>query len=309
MRSVARLAACSLALLLLSSAPGTAQGAPGTPAAAGDTTLVVRVELVDGSTLVGTVVQETAEAIVLRTTGGVEINVPRAQIRRMTTFEGRIRDGQLVIFDPNRTRLLFSPTARPLGTGQGYLAVYQLFMPFLAYGITDEISVAGGTILFPGLFGRVFYVAPKVTVLNQSSLSVALGGIAFGAFLEGESNMAGIGYGLATYGTQERAITAGVGFAYADGEVASGFILTLGGEIQVSNSIKLLTENYLLPFTEYDSRLDRDRTTYEPILMFGIRFFGQQLAVDLAGITSPHFFGEDLFPFIPWVGFAYNFGH
>lgn len=85
--------------------------------AAADADKVVRVELQDGSSLVGTVVRETSDEIVLLATGEVEVTVPRAQVRRLATFEGRIQDGRLVIFDPNRTRLLFTPTARPLGRG------------------------------------------------------------------------------------------------------------------------------------------------------------------------------------------------
>jgi hypothetical protein len=274
-----------------------------------DTTHLERIELVDGSTLVGVVIAETATDLTLRTSGGLEVTVPLGQVRRRVSFAGRIEGGRVVVYDPNRTRLLFTPTARALGAGEGYLAVYQIFLPFVAFGITDEVSLAGGTVLFPEAFGRVLYLAPKATLIDRGDLAVAIGGIGFGVFMDDERTTFGLGYGVVTYGGLERSVTAGAGFAFAEGDVASGAVLTLGGELQLSNSVKLLTENYLIPFREsyYDGRV-RERTRYEPVLSAGVRFFGQRLAVDLAGITSPELIGDSTFPFFPWVGFAYNFG-
>lgn len=297
------------ALLLLCSLAAPASSQPA------DTTALVRIELADGSVFIGTVVRETADELVLRTQGGAEVTIPVAQIRRRAPFEGRLEGGRAIPFDPNRTRLLFSPTARPLGRGQGYLAVYELVVPFVAVGLTDALSLSGGTVLLPGAFGRVLYVAPKVTVVNQERLAVALGGIGVGVFVDDGGGTAGIGYGLATYGGPERAVTLGAGFAFAEGEIASGAILTAGGETQVSRSVKLLSENYVIPYrsetttcTESFVCTTTDETSYEVLLSAGVRFFGERLAADFALWTSPGTLGTDVFPFIPWVGFAYNFG-
>ncbi len=284
---------------------------------AADTTALLRIELTDGSSFVGTVVREDEAELVLRTLGGAEVTIPKAQVRRRVPFEGRAEGGRALSYDPNRTRLLFSPTARPLGSGQGYLSVYELVVPFVAVGLTDRISLAGGTILAPGVFGRVLYVAPKVTLVSRPRLAVAVGGVGVGAFFDDERATAGIGYGLVTYGGPERALTVGAGFAIAEGEAASGAILTLGGEVQVSNSIKLLTENYLIPLETTTDVCAGDggvgctsssETNYEPIVSAGVRFFGERLAADFALWTSPELIGEESFPFVPWVGFSYNFG-
>ncbi len=40
-------------------------------------------------------------------------------------------------------------------------------------------------------------------------------------------------------------------------------------------------------------------------ISLGIRFFGSHLAADFGLITSPDASGN--FPFLPWLGFAYNF--
>ena len=138
---------------------------------------LVQIELVDGSTLVGVVTAETDSTLAFRTPSGMEVVLPRAQIERQRVFEGRIRDGRVVRYDPNRTRLLFTPTARAVPRGGGYFAVYELVIPFVAVGMGSGVSLAGGTILFPGAFGRVLYVAPKVTLVERPALAVAVGGL------------------------------------------------------------------------------------------------------------------------------------
>jgi len=296
-----------LVAVLAPSVLGQDRPAPPTSQVAADTA-VVRVDLTDGSSFFGVVLREDAQTLVLRTTGGAEVTVPRDQIRRITEVEGRVVGDRFVTLDPNRTRLLFSPTARALGAGDGYIAVYELVLPFLAYGITDAVSIAGGTVFFPGAFGRVWYIAPKVTLLERPDLAVAIGGVGLGVFLDDDSATAGIGYGIVTYGTPERSVTGGFGFSFAEGELATGVIVTLGGELQVSNRMKLLSENYLVPYEEYSfTTAPETRTRYQPILSFGVRFFGERLAVDLAGFTLPGVLSDEAFPFFPWVGFAFNF--
>jgi hypothetical protein len=74
-------------------------------------------------------------------------------------------------------------------------------------------------------------------------------------------------------------------------------LLLIGGETQVSNSAKLITENWI--FTGGDGTI---------LFSGGIRFFGETLAVDLALITTAEAFEGHGFPFIPWVDFSVFFG-
>jgi hypothetical protein len=297
-----------------------ARGAGAQDAPADTAGVLVRIELSDGSVFVGTVVREDEQQVVLRTRAGAEVAIPTDKIRRREPFAGRVDGDRVIRFDPNRTRLLFSPTARPLGAGQGYFAVYELFVPFIAGGLTDRVSLAGGTVLLPGAFGRVLYVAPKVTLVDRPRLAVALGGVGLGVALGDDDDVgawgtAGIGYGLVTYGGPERAVTVGVGFAAVEGEGGSGALVMLGGETQVSNAIKLLTENYVIPYESTTTVCpfggpctSTTETEYEVVVSAGIRFFGEQLAADFALWTSPALLDEGAFPFFPWLGFAYNFG-
>lgn len=281
-----------------------------------DTTALVTVEMVDGSRFVGVVIAQTADQLTLRTPAGAEVTIPRSEIRRTVPYAGRLTEAGLRPDDPNRTRLLFAPTARPLGAGEGYLAVYQVILPFVGVGLTDRISVAGGTVLFPEAFGRVWYAAPRVTVLEQEQLAVALGVLGVATFLDSDTNTAGVGYVVATYGNEQRSLTGGVGIGFADTEVGDGVAIMLGGEYQLSRSVKFVSENYLIPYREtvfvggpvVDVWRYEEQRRYEPVFSGGLRFFGEHLAADLALFTFPALIRETSFPFIPWVGFAYNFG-
>ncbi len=104
----------------------------------------------------------------------------------------------------------------------------------------------------------------------------------------------GMSYGIATYGTSRASVTGGLGWGFVDGKLSGSPALILGGETQLSNSIKLITENWFPPKTDV------------AIISFGIRFFGENIAGDFGLMTTTKSNGG--FPFFPWVGFAYNFG-
>ena len=79
-----------------------------------------------------------------------------------------------------------------------------------------------------------------------------------------------------------------------NGETADNPALMVGGEIQVSNSVKFITENWKFPDAE------------DLLVSFAIRFFGEHLAADFGLLTTTGKV-EIGFRFIPWIGFAYNF--
>jgi hypothetical protein len=216
-------------------------------------------------------------------------------VRSLERLSGRVVEGRYRRVDPNRTRLLFAPTARPVGHGRGYFADYWLFFPFVAVGVGESVTLAGGISLIPGT-DQLIYAAPKVTLLNREDVSAGVGILA--GTSTGSSDYGGLLYGIGTFGRSERAVSLGVGFAFGNGEMEERPVIMLGGELQVSGSVKLLTENYLVVGVK-DGLLTSA----------GVRFFGDRLAADLGLMTLPALLDEmEGFPFIPIVGFAYNFG-
>ena len=260
---------------------------------------IVEVRLRDGSVLYGRVVDETPDRLVVVTVTGVRIELPRSQVESMRISAGRAVNGAFWAEDPNSTRLFFTSTARPLKKGDGYISSFMLFLPLVAYGVTDRFTIAGGTPILPEAFGRMWYFAPKYTVAKRDRSAFALGALGF-ILPEDvvENGSVGILYGAGTWGTRDRAITAGAGWGYvwASGtsDVANDPVIMIGGETRVSRRVKLITENWMFTSGETDG-----------FVSGGMRFIGDRLSADL-GVGG--FTGAANGCCFPLVNFVYNFG-
>ena len=283
----------ALLILLLSLAPVAASAQ--TVSRQDSVRVMTELEMRDGSRFVGEVVEETADSIRLRTLSGTIVEVTKSEIEKRRTIAGRVNDGRFVAFDPNRTRLFFGPTARPIGQGQWYIANYWLFFGFVGGGVTDNLTMAAGGLLIPQLADNFFYVAPKLTLAGNDRQSAGIGVLAgFVGLDEGDYGNFGILYGVYTRGWPDNAITIGAGFGFVEGEVANSPTLMIGYERSLSRRTKFITENWIFPNAE--------------VIMYsgGIRFYGERLAADLAFIGASE--RNDSVPLLPWIGFAYNFG-
>lgn len=253
-----------------------------------------RLILKDGSELMGIIEAEDSLTVYFKMLGNVSMTIQKNQIKKIEHLTGEMIGGEYVRQDPNHTRLFFSPTARALRTGQGYFSAYQIFFPFFAVGVTDFLSLAGGLSLIPGATSQIIYFAPKITPFENKKFSVAGGLLYLNSTKTSEKGL-GIYYGVATYGTSNTSITAGLGWGFYGSDVADKPIVLIGGELRATKSIKFITENWLIPNSEVN------------LLSFGIRFFGENLAADF-GLIHPSGAEMKGFPFFPWLGFAYNFG-
>jgi hypothetical protein len=129
----------------------------------------------------------------------------------------------------------------------------------------------------------------------------------------------GLAYTVATTGTDDNALTAGIGWAYAryredrfddscfgstpvaamacsqperTTETSGSAVAMVGGERRVSRRVKLVTENYLFK--------------NGGILSGGVRFLGERLSADL-GFFAP-LTGGDFTVLAPIVNFVWTFG-
>ena len=252
---------------------------------------VTRCELVlrDGSRLFGIIVSQDESEIVFRTEAGATVTAKRAEIASLKELTGLVVGGEFLPPDPNATRLFFAPTGRSLAKGQTYLGVYEFVMPFVQVGVTDRFSIGGGT---PLVFGfnesdRPFWITPKLQVLNSSRTQIAVG--TFHVF-DTHRNVGGVGYVVGTHGDTGASFTIGGGLAYGSEGSRSG-LLMIGGERQVSRSLKLISENYVWK-------------NGNGVASAGVRFFGQRLSADLA-IGIP--IGADSFFAFPVLNFVYVF--
>lgn len=262
----------SLLLVALIANRASAQTAASSPTTVVADT-VSEIRLKDGSLLVGRIESTTDTQVVLMMRTGRRMEIPRAEILsiRRATLQP---NGEVWGDDPNLSRLFFSPTGRTLPKGEGYVSAYFLFLPFVGYGVTDWVTLAGGTPILPGLIGEVFYVAPKVRVLQQGKTSVSVGALSFFVTRAVDEGNAGILYGVGTYGSRDHAITLGAGWFYAQGDGFAGTsdepVLLLGGERRISRRVKLVTENWLSVNPGVNG-----------VVSGGFRFIGERLSADL----------------------------
>lgn len=258
-----------------------------------DTTTITRFTLTSGAEIEGTIISEDAEQVIVNSTAGVEMKINKNLIAERETIHAMLYKGEYIRSDPNKTRLFFAPTARTLCQSKGYFSAYEIFLPFIAYGITDYITLSGGMTLLPGvpIEDQLKYLAPKVRIIEQDQFTLSSGLL----WMSVEKVSAGIVYGISTYSDYPFSLSAGLGFGFAEGKFTEKPFAMIGLEYQVSNSIKLLSENWIFP--EVDGA----------VISFGIRFFGENLAADFGFFTQTEIIGEGSFPFLPWIGFAYNF--
>ncbi len=253
-----------------------------------------KIALRDGSAIHAALLRAQTDTLFVQTPGGVQVTLPDAQIDLIEDLSGEIVAGEYYLQDPNSTRLLLAPTGRGLKAGQAYFADYFLFFPTLAVGITDNIAISGGISLVPGASSQLAYFGPKLSFPISSHAAFSTG-LLYMAIPEGGEDAA-LGYGVGTFGSSRGSVTLGVGMPFVANEDTHP-VLLLGGEVQVSSGAKVLTENWLF-------------TNENNIFMFsgGVRFFGEKLAVDVALVSSDEFWGNNGFPFVPWVDFSIFFG-
>ncbi len=274
-----------------------------------DSSEVQIMELDDGSRIVGRITDISGDSLIFRLKTG-ELRIYKNSVKSLKLIPvDRIIKGKYWFPNPNYTRLYFAPTARMLERGSGYFSDYYIFFPGFAYGITNNITFGGGMSLLPGVKipDQIFYITPKVGLKSSEKFSLAGGAliISFPNWDDDdddddddndndESNATvGILYGVGTLGTKDHSLTLGLGYGFAEGELADKPMVMLGGEARLSRGTALVTENWIMPGTD------------APLISYGIRFFGESISVDLALITP---LGEDaFFPGIPYIDFVVNF--
>lgn len=284
--------------LLLGALAGPAALPAQVPAEIRASEVVQEVRLADGSTLIGRVVEVTGDRVVLVTSGGARVEVDRDQILSLRPAAAGAAAGEGAdLADPNLTRLFFGPTGRSLGAGEGYVGLFELFFPFVSIGVTDWVTLSGGTPIVPEAIGEVFYLAPKVRLPSFGSLDLAAGVLAFFASEELDEGSVGILYGVGTWGSPDAAVTVGVGFPFAatdsESELAEQPIVLFGGERRTGRRSKLITENYFVPGEG------------SAVASAGLRLFGDRFSGDV-GIGA--LVGEETACCLPVLNFVYTFG-
>jgi hypothetical protein len=256
------------------------------------------IELDDGSVLVGRVIEADTSVVRFHTEHGEA----RIQLDRVVAIRNvplpSFKKGVYWYSNPNRTRLYFAPTARMLKRGEGYFCDYYLFFPGVAVGVTDFFTIGGGMSLLPvdNLADQMFYITPKVGISTGEHFSIAAGALVVGIpdWMESEDpSTIGIVYGVGTAGNLDYSFSLGVGYGFEDGDMADKPAVMFGGEVRLGRRASFVSENWIMPGVD------------NVLVSYGIRFFGEKIAVDLALVNVLG--TEAVIPGVPYVDFVWNF--
>ena len=251
----------------------------------------IKMKLNSGTSLIGSFIRWNGDDITLMTDFG-EQSIKLEIINELSLLELKhFVDGEYRQPDPNYTRLFFSPTGRSLKAGKGYFADYMVFFPGVAYGMTDKFTIGGG--IFPFTTGDFFmgWFTPKIGIVETEEYAIAVGLLSILISGDNDSFNAGIIYGVGTWGNPDKAITVGVGYGYAESEIADKPMVMIGYEKRIGKRTKFLSENWIFPGVD------------DPLFSIGLRWFGENLAADFGLFRTA---GMD-FLGVPWVDLVVNF--
>lgn len=262
----------------------------------------------DGSREIGRVLSVRGDTVTFETISGERLEV-RSRFAHVRPARGRIVEGEFWPEDRHTTRLFFAPTGRTLRQGAGYGGFF-FFLPFVGYGATDDVTVAGGLPFVGSLESTPVWIAPKLRVVDRPRAQVSAGVFAIRtppedpAYCEpdcggldgadpDDGGWNGIVYGVGTFGDSDNALHAGAGLAFV-GDEGIDFPVMVGGERRISRRNKLITENWLIPGDGAASS-------------FGVRRLGERWTIDYGLMFL---FGGDTpeIPYFPIVSFSYAFG-
>jgi hypothetical protein len=244
--------------------------------------------------LIGTVIYENEKIIKIREDDGSEVTVEKDTILSMVKG---VRYGSRVIArDPNNSRSIIGPTARPLGAGQGYLALTVVDLnpvviaPNFSLGLGGIFTLSAGGIFYSGETANLF-LNGKASLVRGPKRNLSLGAIFLTLPDEHYQGSFGTVYGMGTFGGQGASLNAGLGFGFSGEGISGRPMFIIGGELSASARVKLMIENW--------TNLQGFNLT-----SIGIRFFSKQFALDINFAIPWSSGGMSLWPFISP---AYNF--
>ena len=204
------------------------------------------VETVGGTLFSGTLQEATEQTLTFATRELGIVTIPRASLRQlMGQTPEQVRRG----FDyvGNGTHLFIAPTARNLHQGEGTVQALNIFLLGINYGITDNISVGLLVPVIPFVGIPALAVTPKVSVPVSDRLRLGAG-VLYGFATGFGGGSAGVGYGVATYGSADTNISFGLGYGFGSEGIGRTPVGMVGANVRVSRLFSLVNETYLANF-------------------------------------------------------------
>jgi hypothetical protein len=267
---------------------------PGLQAQVSADSVLVKVETRDGNEFVGTILEDNDSLVRLNATGFRELIIRKDYIKEIKVLKRtKLVEGRYWLPQPQSARYFWAPNGYGLKRGEVYYQNVWVFYNQFSAGVTDYFSLGGGMMPLFLLGGAPtpVWIVPKFSIpVIEDKLNVGVGSL-LGVVLGDENPAFGILYGTATVGSQDKNVSFGMGYGFADESWTRAPVFNISAMIRTGPRGYFLTENYLLPTGDSNTLL----------LSAGGRSIFKKAGIDF-GLFLP--LNSELGEFIafPWLG-------
>ncbi|HAQ18056.1 MAG TPA: hypothetical protein DCR40_02345 [Prolixibacteraceae bacterium] len=258
-----------------------------------------RIETIDGNEYIGKILQRSADKIRIKTEKLGEISILTSDIKRISEVTQTIaKDGTYWLDNPQSTRYFWAPNGYNLKSGEGYYQNVWVFFNQAVYGFTDHISAGVGVVplfLFAGAPTPAWLTAKFSVPVAENKFNLGAGALV-GTVIGEEKTGFGILYGISTFGSKDKNLNIGLGWAFAGGEMAENPTVNISAMIRTGPKGYFITENYFIGTPD----------EFVVMMMVGGRRIIKRVGLDF-GAVIPISSEMEEFIVAPWLGFTIPF--
>ncbi len=211
---------------------------------------IVRVETSGGGTFQGELLAVAEDRIEVLDADGLILQVARTAIKSVVEVKPE-RGGNLYFQDASSNRLILIPTGFGMEPNELHIADQEIIGVTASWGVSEHFSAWAG-VSIPGFLVN----ARGSFTLANDYIGVSVGSFAGVAWMDmgpGVGRGLVIPYLIASFGSENRNITAGGGAAvsFANPSPSSFFgymasVVALGGKLPLSSTTAIITENWVI---------------------------------------------------------------
>jgi len=279
-----------------------------------DTTKTYKISTIDKSELIGKFVDRDTEMIIIKTISLTNIEIPISNIKKIEEIESpTYKNGEYWFENPNASRYFFSSSAINLKEGQAYYQNTYIFLNSFGIGISDNLSVSAGIEFFTtvgslgeGDFAPGYFVSPKLSFDVSENLHLGVGYFYSRMFTIFGNVEMGYLYGVGTLGNRSNNYSFTIGWNGSGLDFDKNPLIGFSATMRVAKGVALITDNLVIPTYQNNHYTNVREFEYFPYFSYGVRFFGEKLAFDLALINNPEIVQKSAIGY-PLINFVVNF--
>lgn len=195
--------------------------------------------------------------------------------------------------NPIPHRYMLSPSGRGMKKSTFNYQNIGIGINMLNAGVSDHFSIDIGLIpafLIPNVSTVLIGIHPKVSLPISKNIHAGIG-LFYGGYLgDGGNGAIGLGYGVLTFGSEDKNISLGFGYGFKNFRFSP--TLTAAATYKIGPRSYLIAENFFLG-RDFESNLN--------LVLVGGRSIFRLLSLDY-GIAIPLDKGNGRFYALPWLG-------